>query len=305
MATAATFVSAPDGPATGAVAPLKELSLLSFLIEPNAQPIGGGLGLGAHDALASVALLDLDWAFARLIASPVTGPPTRSAFWNLVRAQQGIAAYAAALRFCGSAQAPEGGTSCGAGNGSDDDGLPTEAALTACALLLCVPAPPLASEAAGAPAMAPQPQPQFSASVLLLLLGEETHLRDLVRRMLYDPEAPKGSGIRFAVRECAARLAHLMRAPAGPAAAAVGGASAAGASQHPPLKRRRLSREDRRREFNSERQVVQVTVAGQSEPLYLNVRVLSPLICPPPVLWSCERETIICIMPPPLHELAL
>lgn len=270
---------------------LPELSLCSFLLHREPTAASGPAAAESpvsFDALAMAALLDTGCAGPRLAQSLASWQTSaaariREAFVKLIPL---LAARGGALA---SAAAPAGGAgAAGGGGGSARGGLPLAVRLSACGALLCLAGP---SAAAGSRAV-----PDARCAAFLL---EGSRLRDLVHESLHNPVVELANcGIGHCLQSVACELAGLLGKAAAAASSAIRGAgSAAGDNAAglprslellpPPAKRRRLSREERTREIRSVQQV-KVAVAGEAEPVFLNVR--TPTSAPPPRLLAGSSQ---------------
>lgn len=210
----------------------------------------------SYDALATAALLDPGCAAAALIRSTQVGKHLLETFRRLLR---GVVD-----------QCDEGssGTAAGAAGIASPPvtALTTATRLTACAVL-CLPA-------------AGKPYPNVDTGYFSVILAGSA-LRDLAQEMLLNPAvgAPIPGGVGYTLEQAATQLAGALQAAAAQGAAS--GAGAAPSATPAPAKRRRLSRDERAREFRSGRQLVEIRVAGETEPVFLHVRESSRHTAPP------------------------
>lgn len=233
------------------------------------------------DSAASVMLLGPKYAFTGPLDGRLQIPLAQAFARILVRSGRGIWAQSTRLLAATTAAGADVAT-------SPELRLPPHFSATACALLCLL-----------IPDALPAEDSALARSLMHLVTGggggfdddavneeraaaAEQRLRDVVAVILRPPAAAADSepaALYGAARACTLLgtcFAGLLEKSPAAAAAAVGEKRGGGdeqRGQQPPApKRRRLSREERRAEFTGGPQMVQVAVAGEPEPLVLNVR---------------------------------
>jgi hypothetical protein len=243
---------------------MPRLSLAAFLLER----AGGGTVTNPAvtvDALVAFALLDPGLGAGGLLTwhdKDVAGK-MRPAFARLLASRQPrLLAHGRALS---SATGVLGGPVPG-GGGILWTPPPFPVVLAAYSLLCLSPAAAVGDKA--------EPLSVDQRAVVEALLKQGADLRALVERILTDNavKSRQFSGLYATLTGAAKRLVEVTALFASPTHVAGAGGAQTEQQQQPPAKRqRRLSRDERRREFRG-RQDVLVRVAGDEEPLVLNVR---------------------------------